>query len=329
MLENDDYVEATQILRPDVVLGMGDVVFGHQPGVKRVDKMGDRTLSWMNELIAGMKDEESETPGTALFAPILPIEPEQQSYYLDALQDELKDDISGLVLYDAGSIEAIPRALQHLPRLWLGESNSPHRILDQIAAGVDIFTISFITEATDAGISLDFSFTDISRNSTDLPLPLGIDLWSHIHATSLTPLRSNCICYTCTYHHRAFIQHLLNAKEMLGWVLLQLHNHHIIDLFFVAVRQSIQNCSFEDHKKAFRKTYEAELPAKTGQGPRVRGYQFKSSMGEVKKNAVAYRPMDNGQEKVAEGVVPCPGADAGDLEQHDFAERTDTLGLKS
>ena len=268
MLQYTDYIEAVQKLRPDIVLGMGDVLFGHKPGVKRIDKMGDRTLAWVKDLVDGMRDVEAGTPRTALFAPILPIEAEQQSYYLDALQDELKDSAEGLVLYDIASVDAIPKTLRHLPRLSVGEMNSPHRLLDAIALGIDIFTIRFITEATDAGIALDFSFPAPKAPGASIPLPLGVDMWAPIHATSLSPLRLGCLCYTCTNHHRAFLQHLLNAKEMLGWVLLQLHNHHITDNFFASVRQSIQEGSFANDRASFHKLYTADLPEKTGQGPR-------------------------------------------------------------
>lgn len=268
MLEYTDYAEAVQKLRPDIVLGMGDVLFGHKPGVKRLDKMGDRTLAWMKDLVDGMRDESNGTPRTALFAPILPIEADQQSYYIDALEDELSDVVSGLVLYDLASVDAIGKTLRHLPRLWLGEMSSPHKLLDAIALGIDIFTIPFITEATEAGIAVDFSFPATKDLDLSTQLPLGIDMWSPTHATTLSALRPDCTCYTCTNHHRAYVQHLLNAKEMLAWVLLQLHNHHIIDQFFAGVRNSIQNGSFETDRQLFEKTYTTDLPEKTGQGPR-------------------------------------------------------------
>jgi queuine tRNA-ribosyltransferase subunit QTRTD1 len=266
MVENDYYTEAIQKLRPDIVVGMADVLFGHKPGKKRTEIMGDRTLAWVKGLIAGMEDDEEGTPRTALFAPILPIEAEQQSYYLDALKDDLKESLAGLVLYDEASADAIPKGLRHLPRLFLGETNSPHKLLDAVALGIDIFAIPFIIEATEAGIALDFSFP--AKNYADTPLPLGVDMWSSSHATNLSPLRKDCDCYACANHPRAFVQHLLNAKEMLGWVLLQLHNHHIIDGFFAGIRSGIRNGSFDDDREAFEKSYTAELPAKTGQGPR-------------------------------------------------------------
>ena len=61
--------------------------------------------------------------------------------------------------------------------------------------------------------------------------PLGLDLWSPTYATDLSPLREGCECYACGSHHRAYVRHLLDAKEMLGWVLLQIHNHHTLDVF--------------------------------------------------------------------------------------------------
>lgn len=322
MLEYTDYAEAVQKLRPDIVLAMGDVLFGHKPGMKRKVVMGDRTLAWLKELISAMENEEDGTPRTALFAPILPIEAEQQNYYLGALQDELRDSVSGLVLYDAASVDAIPDNLRGLPRLSLGDATSPHKLLDAMALGMDAFTIPFITDATDAGVALDFSFPAQSNANFEGRLPLGIDMWSSTFANDISPLLTDCPCYTCTNHHKAFVQHLLNAKEMLGWVLLQLHNHHIIDEFFAGARDSIQSRSFEGDRVLFEKIYAAELPAKTGQGPRVRGYQFRSEgKGGPRKNQIAYRPLDDGKEKLAEAALPSPDADAEHLEEQGFAEK--------
>lgn len=268
MLACTDYAEAIQRLQPDIVLGMGDVLFGHKPGVKRKDLMGDRTLVWLKELISAMENEEDGTPKTALFAPILPIEAEQQTNYLDDLQDELKDSVSGLVLYNSASIDAIPMNLRGLPRLSLGDATSPHKLLDAMALGMDAFTIPFIDDATDGGIAFCFSFPAHRDANLKGQLALGIDMWSSAFASDVSPLQTDCQCYTCTNHHRAFVQHLLNAKEMLGWVLLQLHNHHIIDEFFAGARDSIHSGYFEGDRVKFENTYAAELPAKTGQGPR-------------------------------------------------------------
>ena len=259
MLECTEYAEAIQRLRPDVVVGMGDVLFGHKPGVKRKESMGDRTLAWLQELVSAVEAAEDGAPRTALFAPILPIEAEQQTYYLEALQNELKDSVSGLALYDVASVEAIPKNLRDLPRLSLGDASSPHELLDAMALGIDVFTIPFISETTDAGIALDFTFPAHSDAKCEGLLPLGVDMWSTTFASDTSPLVTDCQCYTCLNHHRAFVHHLLNAKEMLGWVLLQLHNHHIGDEFFTGARDSIKNGSFESDRVTFEKLYATEV----------------------------------------------------------------------
>lgn len=259
MLECTDYAEATQKLRPDIVVSMGDVPFRHKPGVKRKDLMGDRTLAWLEELISVTGNQENGTPRTALFAPVLPIDAEQQTYYLDALQDDLRDNVSGLALYDLASVDAIPESLRGLPRLSLGDASNPHRLLDAIALGIDVFTVPFITDATDAGIALNFTFPAHSDAKWERRMPLGIDMWSSAFADDTSPPMTDCQCYACANHHRAFIHHLLNAKEMLGWVLLQLHNHHIVDRFFTGARDSILNRSFEFDRVTFENIYEIEV----------------------------------------------------------------------
>ena len=268
MLECGEYVQAVQRIRPDIALGMGDVLYGHQPGLRRTERMGDRTQSWLNALIAGMSDPKDGTPNTALFAPVLPLEAEKQTWYLAALQKDFQYHVSGLILYEIESIQVVPSSLLQLPRLWLGEVKGPHQLLDLISAGLDILTVPFLNETSDAGIALNFSFGGPEVSSKVAPTPLGLDMWSSAFATELAPLREDCKCYACANHHRAFIHHLLSAKEMLSWVLLQLHNYQTMNEFFAAVRRSIERKTYEADKVAFNSNFDRFLPAKTGQGPR-------------------------------------------------------------
>jgi hypothetical protein len=57
------------------------------------------------------------------------------------------------------------------------------------------------------------------------------------------PLLSGCRCYTCVNHSRSYIAHLLNADEMLGDILLQIHNVHHYTQFFAAIRIAIEESS--------------------------------------------------------------------------------------
>lgn len=274
----EDYAAATQKIRPDIVVGLADIPYG-QPklSLKRIDKMSDRTADWMKELVSRKSglDRTLKNPQAwyQIFAPILPVAKEQQKWYLDHLLDDMLDDLSGLAIYDFQLLADLPDQMQDLPRLSFDLPSSPQALLSQISLGMDIFTIPFITEATDAGISLDFTFPPPTpqpaiEEDAGKKQSLGVDMWQAELALSVTPLSINCSCYTCTKHHRAYIQHLLTAKEMLGWVLIQIHNHAIMHAFFAGVRESISLGTFEADKLAFETFYEPELPEKSGQGPR-------------------------------------------------------------
>nr|POE87590.1 queuine trna-ribosyltransferase accessory subunit 2 [Quercus suber] len=247
----EHYAEAAERLCPDIIVGLGDIPYGRALGSKRVEKAVDRTTEWMREHIA-LRASADECPRTTLFAPLVPVSCAQQSYYIEQLDQG--HEISGLAIYNLDSLVDLPAKLSHLPRLAFTTPETPHEVLRQIALGVDLLTIPFITAATDAGIALDFSLRGQEPDATSVPngrrgaSPLGIDMWSSDHATDVSPLVAACTCYTCTDHHRAYIQHLLNAKEMTGWLLLQIHNHHVMDLFFAAIRESIGSGTFVQEK---------------------------------------------------------------------------------
>jgi queuine tRNA-ribosyltransferase len=88
---------------------------------------------------------------------------------------------------------------------------------------------------------------------------------------------------------------------MLGWTLLQIHNHAVLDRFFEDVRASLAGGTFDEERAVFEETYESDLPAKTGAGPRVRGYHYKSEQGQEKRNKSTYAKL------VVENVSPARG----------------------
>ena len=163
--------------------------------------------------------------------------------------------------------------------------DGPHRLLDSVEAGVDVFTMPLINRGTDHGFALVFSFDDTQEVEThSKPHALALDMWSDAYATDLSPLREGCQCYTCKHHHRAYLSHLLKTKEMLSWVLLQLHNYHVIDAFFENIRLSIESGNFSRDKAIFFRTYENVWPAKTGQEPRSVRTVPKFMLTEVRRS---------------------------------------------
>jgi len=264
----DAYVDAAIKLKPDIFLGPSDYVLGPKPSTKRVEKMCDRTTLWIRETLAEKERVKEHGSDLTVFAPILPVPTEQQKWYMDQLVDDFRDRVSGLYFQDAHSVVDLPDPLNPLPRLAFTNPSGPHELLTQISLGVDIFILPFIGKATDGGIALNFTFPPPALAEDSTRQAIGIDTWDNAFATDISPLQSGCECYACTKHHRAYLHHLLSAKEMLAWVLLQIHNHHVVDQFFAGVRATIENGTFEEDKIAFEKFYESELPSAKGLGPR-------------------------------------------------------------
>lgn len=265
----EEYIAATRKLRPDIVVGMADLILGRTAGKKRSEKMVDRTHAHTRDAAERLyaNSNAEERAKSAFFAPILPLENTQQSLYLEELQEELRDYVSGLALYESASLSIIPEALGTLPRLLFNEPATPHEVLREISLGADLHTLPFLVESSDAGMALDFVFPPPPPAASSLR-QLASNMWSPTHATDVSPLSENCKCFTCQNHHRAYLNHLLNAKEMLAWTLLQIHNHHVLDNFFAGVRESIKNGTFAQDAEAFHRVYAPEFPERTGQGPR-------------------------------------------------------------
>ena len=292
----DDYNQSAQQLQADITLSIADVVTAKQVSKKRLERSADRTHAWMRDTLTAQA--EYATKALTLFAAIPPLEPDQQSFYLTDLSEEYKSEVRGVSLYSTEAAATLPSALRDLSRICLTTPEGPHDILRAVALGIDLITVPFVTETSENGIAFNFSFDKSAKHSDQ---PVGYDLWDSSHATDVSPLAKACKCYTCTKHHRAYVHHLLSAKEMLAWTLLQIHNFHIMYTFFTQIREAIAEGTFEERSTAFNCTYDAEVPKVTGQGPRIRGYQMKSvGGGEPRRNKKAYGRLDEQARKLEE-----------------------------
>ncbi|KAL9112320.1 MAG: hypothetical protein Q9227_003438 [Pyrenula ochraceoflavens] len=328
-LEVEGYNEAVRDFCPDIAVTIADIIATEHASRKRTEKSADRTHAWLRDSLSVFVHEGDSLPRKpTIFASIPPLEKEQQSLYLSDLVEEYRPNIDGLAIYSPSSTNVIPEPLNDLPRLCLSNPSGPHEILEAVAAGVDLITLPLISQYVDAGIAFTFEFpppTDgISHSATKLAL--GLDMWLADHAVDMSPLMKHCNCYTCTHHHRAYIAHLLQAKEMLAWTLLQLHNHAVLDAFFSKVRDSIQAGRFKQDTETFVSLYDVQFPEQTGQGPRVRGYQTKSMGGkEPKKNPKAYGKLDDAAQRLMEADetvrAPAQDEDAATIESSGFAEK--------
>ncbi|EAQ90712.1 hypothetical protein CHGG_02647 [Chaetomium globosum CBS 148.51] len=246
-----EYLSAVKALKPDIAIPLADLTNSAiAPNSKRALRMAERTDEWIVEWFASLSESATITADassrtTATFAPILPVSYSMQWEYISRLAEDYlpTGQLSGLAVHDADLLPDLAEhcaALLPLPRLSLSNPPTPHHILRQIALGIDVFALPFLNTISDAGLALSFTFppppTSPGETSPTPPQPLAIDLSAAPHATSLLPLTPTCPCYACRTHHRAYIHHLLAAREMLGWTLLQVHNHAVMASFFAGVR---------------------------------------------------------------------------------------------
>lgn len=125
------------------------------------------------------------------------------------------------------------------PRYLMGVGN-PTTMLEAIALGVDLFDCVLPTRTARLGTAFSSEGRLNMRNAR--------------FARDFGPLDAACSCPTCTGYTRAYLRHLVNTKEMLGAILLTLHNlHFLIDLTRQA-RGAIEDGEFGAFLEAWRRS---------------------------------------------------------------------------
>ena len=94
---------------------------------------------------------------------------------------------------------------------------NPTTMLRAIALGIDMFDCVLPTRTARTGTA----FSSTGR----------MNLRNARFARDHGPLDGACTCPTCTTYTRAYLRHLVTTKEMLGAILLSVHNlHFLLDL---------------------------------------------------------------------------------------------------
>jgi queuine tRNA-ribosyltransferase len=71
----------------------------------------------------------------------------------------------------------------------------------------------------------------------------------------IRPLDEACDCYTCGRFSRAYLRHLLIARELLAYRLLSIHNIHFFVNFARQMRRAILADAFDEFRKQFYQKY--------------------------------------------------------------------------
>ena len=127
------------------------------------------------------------------------------------------------------------------PRYLMG-AGTPSDIIAAVKSGIDMFDCVLPTRNG----RNSFAFTENG--------PLRLRNSTHIDDTR--PVEQNCDCYCCKTFSRASIRHFFNVKEMLGPILLSIHNLRFYQKLMADIRKNIEENTFYQWSNEHMQKYE-------------------------------------------------------------------------
>jgi queuine tRNA-ribosyltransferase len=122
------------------------------------------------------------------------------------------------------------------PRYLMGVG-SPEDLVNGVLRGIDIFDCVLPTR--------------LARHNAAITHTSRLNMMNAIYARDPLPLEEDCNCYTCRHFSRAYIRHLIVAREMLAATLLSIHNIHTLLQLVREIRQAILESRFDQYAADF------------------------------------------------------------------------------
>jgi queuine tRNA-ribosyltransferase len=130
------------------------------------------------------------------------------------------------------TLGTVARALpERFPRYLMGVGN-PTTLVRAVHEGVDMFDCVLPTRTGRMGTAFSHAGRMNLRNAK----------YTH----DFGPLDPKCDCPVCTSYTRAYIRHLVKQNEMLGGILLSIHNLHFLIHLMDTAREAILQGAYED-----------------------------------------------------------------------------------
>ena len=133
-----------------------------------------------------------------------------------------------------------PLMPENKPRYLMGVG-TPDYLIEAALAGIDMCDCVLPTRIARHGTAMTSNGKVVVRNAT--------------YERDFTPLDPECDCYTCKNYTRAYIRHLINAKEILGIRLLSIHNLRFLTKLMDRVRIEIECDNLLNFRDEFYKKY--------------------------------------------------------------------------
>jgi queuine tRNA-ribosyltransferase len=231
-LNPERVVDIQRALGPDVAMA-----FDHCPtdpnDRAQVSAATDRTHRWLERCVARHRELGGEESGQALFGIV-------QGGAFEDLRRASVDAVAShdLVGYAVGGVSvgedreamnaavaaAAPRLPEDKPRYLMGVG-TPRDFFDAIERGIDLFDC---VTPTRHGRTHQ-AFTSRGR----------INLRNLRFARDTEPIEAGCDCPACAGYTRGYIRHLCKTDEMLGAILLTIHNLRFFHRLMEQIRAAI------------------------------------------------------------------------------------------
>ena len=128
----------------------------------------------------------------------------------------------------------VPHLPENKPTYLMGVG-TPANILEAVARGVDFFDCVYPSRNGRHG----HVYTNHGK----------MNLFNAKYELDDRPIEEGCNCPACRSYSRAYIRHLLKAKEMLGMRLCVLHNLYFYNTMMEEIRDAIDAGEFQAYKK--------------------------------------------------------------------------------
>ena len=129
---------------------------------------------------------------------------------------------------------------ENKPRYLMGVG-TPDYLIEAALRGIDMCDCVLPTRIARNGTAMTWHGKVVVRNAT--------------YEKDFSPLDIECDCYACKNYTRAYIHHLVKAKEILGVRLLSIHNLRFLTKLMERVRIEIENDNLLNFRNEFYKQY--------------------------------------------------------------------------
>lgn len=138
--------------------------------------------------------------------------------------------------------ETVPYLPQDKPTYLMGVG-TPANILEGVERGVDFFDCVYPTRNGRHG----HAYTSHGK----------LNLLNARFELDDKPIEEGCRCPACRRYSRAYIRHLLKAREMLGLRLMVTHNLYFYNTMMAEIRKALEEGRFSEYKKQKLAGFEA------------------------------------------------------------------------